>query len=220
MNRRESEQPELLSPRRLEALTDGVYAIAMTVMVLNLAVPSNKDVHTEEQLLASLAGLLNQFTDYFVSFLILGVFWVLNNHQGHLVVRTNLAYLWWNLWVLMMVVLLPFNTALQSAFPTLATAETLFHLNLLAAGAGLYLAWKHAVAAGLTDPSLRPEAVRQSTYLALMLPAFSLVGLPLGLLFPDWSILLYLAMPLALIRLRRRWWLAEKGDRADQCAAP
>lgn len=209
----------LLRPNRLEALSDGVYSIAMTILVLELVVPVPQPSETEAQLAAKLAAMWPQFLNYGVSFIILGVFWVLNTHQSHLVDRTDRVYLWWNLWVLMMVVLVPFNTSLQTGYPDLITAETLFHLNLLAAGMGLYLAWRHACRAGLIALHLKPEEALKASHLALILPLFSVVGLPLGFVLPNGSVLLYLFAPMVLGWANRRWWLKSDDGRRREDGA-
>ena len=64
------------SVERLNALSDGLFAIAMTLIVLDIHVPPQGAVHTETQLLGALAARAPQFATYLMSFLTLGIFWV------------------------------------------------------------------------------------------------------------------------------------------------
>src|SRR5262245_49332733 len=89
---------------RLEAFSDGVIAIIITIMVLELKVPHDH----------SLAGLLAVwpvFSSYVLSFVVVAIYWVNHHHLIHLVKRVNAAVMWSNMNLLLWLSLMPFVTA-------------------------------------------------------------------------------------------------------------
>jgi uncharacterized membrane protein len=88
---------------RLEAFSDGVLAIIITIMVLELKVPHGAE-------LEQLAGLLPIFVSYALSFLYVGIYWNNHHHLLHTVKKVNASILWSNLLLLFFLSLVPFTT--------------------------------------------------------------------------------------------------------------
>ena len=102
---------------RLEAFSDGVIAVIITIIVLELKVPQGSD-------LASLASLLPTFFSYVLSFVFVAIYWNNHHHMLHTVQRVNGAMLWANMHLLFWLSLVPFATAWMAehhfaAWPTL-----------------------------------------------------------------------------------------------------
>jgi uncharacterized membrane protein len=93
-----------MSPGRLEAFSDGVFAIIITIMVLELRPP-------EEATLAGLLALKPVFLSYLLSYVILGIYWNNHHHMIHVTSRVDGAILWANLHLLFWLSLFPFVTA-------------------------------------------------------------------------------------------------------------
>jgi uncharacterized membrane protein len=106
-----------MSKNRLEAFSDGVLAIIITIMVLNFSPPRSAD-------LESLGGLLPTFLSYLLSFVFLGIYWNNHHHLLHAVKRVNGRVLWANLHLLFWLSLVPFATAWigSSRYAALPTA--------------------------------------------------------------------------------------------------
>lgn len=119
-----------MSKARLEAFSDAVIAIAITIMVLELKVPRGEDW-------GSLAPVLSKFLLYVLSFAFLGIYWANHHHMLHMTERVNGRILWANLHLLFWLSLVPFFTGWtgESGFAPLPTA--LYGADLLAAA----LAW-------------------------------------------------------------------------------
>jgi uncharacterized membrane protein len=102
---------------RLEAFSDGVIAILITIMVLELKVPHGTD-------LRSLAPLVPQFLTYVLSYIFLGIYWNNHHHMLHVVERINGKILWANLHLLFWLSLIPFVTGWmgENHFAALPTA--------------------------------------------------------------------------------------------------
>ena len=93
-----------MSKTRLEAFSDGVIAILITIMVLELRPPHGAD-------LVALRGLVPSFLSYLLSFIFLGIYWNNHHHMLNATDRVNGAVLWANLHLLFWLSLVPFGTA-------------------------------------------------------------------------------------------------------------
>jgi TMEM175 potassium channel family protein len=159
---------------RLAALSDGIFAVAMTLLVLDVRVPAETvaHVHSERQLWHALAALAPQLVAYLLSFTMLGTFWLgQQTHLNHFVgVDRQLA--WIHLGFLAGVTLLPFSTSLLAQFTTMRTAIGWYWLNLLLLGLMLAASIGYAGRAGLLKAETTTEerrALRQRIVLAQVL---------------------------------------------------
>ena len=110
---------------RVEAFSDGVLAIIITIMVLELRVPHEAD-------LAALRPLLPTFLSYVLSFIYLGIYWNNHHHLLHLVKRVSGALLWANLHLLFWLSLIPFTTAWMGENHFAAAPTALYGVDLIA----------------------------------------------------------------------------------------
>lgn len=129
---------------RLDALCDGVFAIAMTLLVLELRTPAKELVHSGHDLMIQLQLLGPKFMSYFLSFLILGIFWVAHNSQYVFIKQINRELLWINILYLLFISLVPFSTAILGEFIHLKFAVWIYWFNLLLIGMALLLNWVYA----------------------------------------------------------------------------
>jgi uncharacterized membrane protein len=132
-----------LSPSRIETLCDGVFAIAMTILVLELHVP---DPGPGVDLSARLVALWPKIASYAVSFVILGTLWVGHHYQFHFIRRSDRQLLWINILFLLFVSFLPFATALVGSFPGNRAAVLTYGTTLMGAGLCLVGQWEYATA--------------------------------------------------------------------------
>jgi uncharacterized membrane protein len=137
------------SVERLAALSDGIFAVAMTLLVLDMHLPSAAQVHGERELLVALAGLGPQWVAYGMSFLTLGIFWAGQQTQLNHLAEGTRDLTWIHLGFLFAVTLLPLSTRLLAEFITFRSALLIYWLNILALGAMLYWSWKYATRARL-----------------------------------------------------------------------
>jgi uncharacterized membrane protein len=146
---------------RLAALSDGIFAVAMTLLVLDLHLPSAAQVHVERELLYALGALGPQWIAYLMSFLTLGIFWAGQQTQLNHFSEGNRDLTWIHLGFLFAITLLPLSTRLLADFITYRSALGLYWLNIFVAGAMLYWSWKYATKAGLIKDDT-PAEVRAS----------------------------------------------------------
>jgi uncharacterized membrane protein len=127
----------LLKISRLEGLTDGIFAIAMTIMVLNLHVPSH--IATNNILSTIKGDLFTNLIIYIGSFVILGTHWVAMNFQLGLLDHLNRPYLWTNIFYLMVICVVPFSANLLGAYPHSVDSINFYAINLLCSSLGQFL---------------------------------------------------------------------------------
>jgi uncharacterized membrane protein len=120
---------------RLDALSDGIFGVAMTLLVLTLVVPTAIEVRDAGDLWRALLTLLPNVVTYFMSFMTLGIFWVAQETQLSEVERTDRDYTWIVLTFLLFVTFVPFSTALLAAYyqSWMAVVEYWFNIFLLGA---------------------------------------------------------------------------------------
>jgi uncharacterized membrane protein len=166
---------------RLEAFSDGVIAIIITIMVLELRPPHGTE-------LADLRPLLPVFLSYVLSFVYLGIYWSNHHHMLHVARRVDGAVLWSNLLLLFWLSLVPFTTGWMGENHTSPTPAAVYGLVLLLAGISYYI---------LERSLLRLEGPRSTLA--------SAVGRDLkGKLSP---VAYALAIPLAFVHVRLAWAL-------------
>jgi uncharacterized membrane protein len=149
------------SLERLAALSDGIFAIAMTLLVLDLHTPVAEHIHSERELLVALCSLGPQWLAYGMSFLTLGIFWAGQQTQLNHIGSGTRDLSWIHLGFLLSITLMPFTTHLLAEFITYRTALLFYWLNILASGVMLYWSWAHATHAGLIKDDT-PNEVRGS----------------------------------------------------------
>ena len=113
-----------MTKNRLEAFSDGVIAIIITIMVLELRVPHGED-------LATLAPLWPVFLSYVLSFVYVGIYWNNHHHMLHACTRVNGATLWANLHLLFWLSLFPFVTGWMGENHFAPTPSAVYGLSLI-----------------------------------------------------------------------------------------
>jgi uncharacterized membrane protein len=149
------------SLERLAALSDGIFAVAMTLLVLELHIPTVAQVHGERDLMLALAALGPQWLAYGMSFLTLGIFWAGQQTQLNHLAEGTRDLTWIHLGFLFAITLQLLSTRLLAEFITYRSALLIYWLNILVPGVVLYWSWKYATRAGLIKTDT-PEEVRAS----------------------------------------------------------
>ena len=118
---------------RILALVDGIFAVAMTLLVLDLKLPEGVTLNSDSEVWRQLLAVASRFWTYVLSFIVLGMYWVGHHALFHSVHRVNRTLLWLNLLFLLFVTLVPFSTNLVSGHGNLQIPVVVYGLNLLAA---------------------------------------------------------------------------------------
>ena len=164
------------SLERIAALSDGVFAIAMTLLVLELKVPAHASVHGEMDLLRTLGEAGPHFATYVMSFLTLAIFWSGQQAQLNSLARSDRPYSMIQLAFLAAVAILPFSTSLLGEYITLRTALVIYWLNIALMGAPLYAGWKYAARTTLVKDDLPPEMAQAVERRVIRAQSLYLIG--------------------------------------------
>jgi uncharacterized membrane protein len=180
-----------MSKNRVEAFSDGVFAIVITLLILN--------VHLERQRALTLDALRNLGPDVFafvLSFVIVGVYWVAHHNMLHLIKAVDRRLLWLNLVLLLAVVFVPFPAALLGQHLGNPIAVMLYGVNLMAVNAVGTALWLYAG----SHPDLMTEGVSAATVrFVARLHSAPILVYAVGVILAPWyvaaSVILFVAVP-------------------------
>lgn len=171
-----------VSLARLSALSDGIFAVAMTLLVLGLSVKSASELHlsgspTAQQVWDDVLRPLGpHLLTYLMSFLTLGVFWVGQQTQLNHMHRSNRDFTWIHLAFLLCVSLMPFSTTLVADYITAQVAIVVYWLNIALLGAVLYLSLWYARRASLLKEDVTAEVTAAMQRRIVVYQALYVVG--------------------------------------------
>lgn len=194
-----------LSKHRIEALYDGMFAIAMTILVLGIQVPTDIKVTTPIELIGALNSMRPLFFTYILSFFILATIWINTNYRFQYLKHTDPKNLWLNVIMLMLVVLIPFSTSLMNDYNGLKVAEIFFHLNLLSIGLISYIIYIYVMKNHhLVDKeNFDLSCVTRGKRVSFTLIAIPLIAIIITFWAPRWSTLSYYFIPLVIYLQKR-----------------
>jgi uncharacterized membrane protein len=132
-----------LGMERLLFFSDAVFAIAITLLVLEIRLPSAGETITDEQMLTALAGMGHKFLAYLISFLVIGVFWIGHHRKFRFIKRYDSTLLFLNLIMLMGIAFLPFPSSMISESPT-RVATIFYALTLMVTSVFSLSIWWYA----------------------------------------------------------------------------
>jgi len=171
---------------RVILFSDAVFAIAITLHVIEIRVPSMHDgIASEADLLRAIGQLTPKFLGFLISFVLIGMYWTRHHTLFGYVVDYTPKLLWLNLFFLLSVVLMPFSTGIFGEYSTPSTIHYItplafYVLNLCYSGLMLFFLWRYVgdPANKVSDGSLTPEIARAaktravviSSVFALMIP--------------------------------------------------
>jgi TMEM175 potassium channel family protein len=189
---------------RLAALSDGVFAVAMTLLVVALPLPRNAADLQGRPLSEHLLTLLPQFRAVVISFVVAAAFWRAHHDFFRALVRADRTVAWLNFLLLFAVVLAPLGTHLLGNFPTQSLTVDLYALDLALIGIALLLLWWHAGRhPELLDPAIDRSRIRRTLWAAAWLPLVLLASIPVSWVAPDIAVWTWLLLvPVSLIRPR------------------
>ena len=186
------------SRARLAALSDGVFAVAMTLLVLDLHTPVATAVHSEHDLLAALGEIAPRLLIYLASFMTLGIFWVGQQTQLNMIERSTRDLTWIHLGFLAGVTLMPFSTALMAEFIHLRIALLIYWANILLLGLILFASWRGAVACDLLG-DIEPGLIRAVERRIVVAQSLYAVGAALCVITPLLSLGVIVAIQLVYV---------------------
>jgi uncharacterized membrane protein len=173
------------SLERLVFISDAVFAIAMTLLALDVRLPQGLELRTNADLIAALEVLAPQVLAFVISFVVIGAFWLGHYRTFRVLTRADGRLVWLNLAFLLCIALLPFPTSVVARHGGLAVAVVLYAGFAGITGLLSALVWVYAASvAGLARSTVTPELARHITYMALAVPIIFAVSIPVALVNP------------------------------------
>jgi len=158
---------------RVSALSDGVFAVAITLLVVSIAVPTIRGTVTNAKLAHGLAQIWPHFFSYFLSFVIIGMFWISHHALFTIIRRVDRTLIWLNMFYLLLIVFMPYPTNLLSLFgqtmvATVIYAAVLAAAGLLQAAMAFYATRDHQLVDDEFDPKYAGEYLRNSVVMSVV----------------------------------------------------
>ena len=195
---------------RILALSDGVFAIAITLLVIQIALPATAEA---DVLPSALLRLWPRYLAYVLSFLVIARFWVAHHLAFRLIARYDSMLVWLNLLLLMFVAFLPFPTAVLGQHPGSPVAAVLYAISVILASLASAACWWYASGRG---GLLRPEAgraqVRALRARSLSGPVLLTLSLPIAIFAPYAAEIVWIFV-FPLTRIVFAWFVA--GEREE-----
>ncbi|MDD1680055.1 MAG: TMEM175 family protein [Methanoregula sp.] len=185
-----------ISKNRLETLVDGIFAIAMTLLVLGISPPRPQDSLAQSVLPGMIESLVPQVFLFIVAFLVLALFWLGHHRQFHFVHKIDPVLLWINILILISIVFVPFSTDVAGDYPSVMDAALLFHANMFIVGFLFFVQWRYICRhEHLCEPVLDNALVQEGFYRSVLVPVVAAVGAVLCFVNPPLSLGIYIALP-------------------------
>ncbi|MDP2796692.1 MAG: TMEM175 family protein [Methanoregula sp.] len=192
-----------IAKNRLETMVDTIFAFAMTLLVLGIAMPQLSVSQAATELPGYLAKLLPQFILFIIAFLILAFFWIEHHRQFHYLRNVDPTILRFNIAILIFIVLIPFTTDVSGAYDGVRIAVLLFHANILILG-GLFLGqWMYICKCShLCDAEFDIAKKGYRFWILATVPSVAILGVVVAFFSPPYSLLVYILVPI-IIGIRR-----------------
>lgn len=176
--------------KRLETLVDGIFAIAMTLLVLGLAVPQLNGSLSNTIILNSYYNLIPNFFAMILSFFLLAVFWIGHHRIFNQIEMINNTLLWINVIWLLFIILVPFSASSLGQYGSYMLPNVIFNINMLGIGIFLYLNTYYAIRKNFIKKETIKFKQRKRVNIGFIF--ISLLALFFSFTLPSWSSILYL----------------------------
>jgi uncharacterized membrane protein len=202
---------ETLNKSRLEALSDGIFAFAMTLLVLSLTVPMVSDAEAPLVLPGQLAQIWPEFLLFVIAFFILSGFWLSHHRILSPVMYVDQWVIRINFLILFFVVLIPFTTSVSGDYSHVLEAVLLFHINLLIGSLLLTALWLYIRRNFAILSTEKPGPIDSGLYRSVIIPSVCLLAIAVSFVSPSDSMWSYALIPFLMFFTRQRGFRRKKG---------
>jgi uncharacterized membrane protein len=190
---------------RALGFSDGLFAIAMTLLVVSISVPTLRVAGDEGELLRALDDLTSNFVSFFISFAVIGRYWVAHHQMFSLLRSIDVRLLGLNLVYMAFVAFLPFPTALLGAYFENAIAVAAYAVTVALVSGMEVVLFRYAHGAGLLRVTVGADALRWGTTVSLAPVLFFLASIPVAFLSSKLAVAVWiLNAPFGALMQRRR----------------
>lgn len=183
---------EYMPSKRLETLVDGIFAIAMTLLVLGLAVPHINGQLSNTVIQDSFYGLLPSFYSFILSFFLLAMFWNGHHRIFNHIKRINSTLLWINVIWLLFIVMVPFSASSISQYGIYTFPNVIFNLNMVGIAFFLYLNLYYAHRKSFLHEEVNTIWINYTKRVTAGFIFIALLALVLSYIIPSLSSIVYI----------------------------
>ena len=186
-----------VSTARLETLGDGVFAIVMTLMVLELKIPDWTGEVTNAKVWAYLVQLSPSLFAFGLSFIVLGIFWFAHRLEYVFIGASNRKFIWLNMLFYLSICVFPFSAAMLGHYHANQLVEIMYGLNLIVAVEFIHWSWNYGTSVPeLVIREVPAELKKEIQLLFMLAPAVYMVAIGISFVDATWSFYFYLITPL------------------------
>jgi uncharacterized membrane protein len=191
----------IFSKNRVETFSDGIFAIIITLLILEIKVPHIEDYNSSAELVQALSGLIPKFASWIISFFTIAVIWVNHHKLFKQFKQLDSGIFWWNAVLLLWTSFIPFPTAVMGDYPGNFVSIVLYGAVMaLMALSFTCLRWYVLGKKETLEETVDVQAFRTGTWFSLLFgPVMYLTGIVLGLIHPYLAFAIYLGIPVYFI---------------------
>lgn len=191
----------IFSKSRVEAFSDGIFAIIVTLLVLEIKVPHISDYNSQSELLTALSALFPKFISWIMSFFTVAVIWVNHHKLFKQFKQLDSGIFWWNAVLLLWTSFIPFPTAVLGDYPGNFVSIVLYGIVMALMAASFTCMRYYVLRKGnLLEADVNTELFSKGTKASLIFgPVFYLTGVVAGFISPYLSFAVFLIIPVYFI---------------------
>jgi uncharacterized membrane protein len=204
-----------LGTERIKAFSDGVFSIVITLLVLELRVPTLQSPASGSELMWALVAIWPKILTYAASFIVVGIYWIAHHNFFHYTHRTNRSLLWLNHFYLMSVSLIAFSAGLIGSYPDNKVAVFFYGLNLVMVGICLSAMWAYVMKRHMVNE--QALLIMRATRVIVAIPiALYFLAMLAAFVNTRVSLALFVLVPLIYVTPGALEWVLEKSARAAE----
>ena len=208
---------EQLGLERIVFFSDAVMAIAITLLAIDIRVPQVDPSAAPQQLVASLSAIRPHFLTFFISFIVIGIYWISHHRYFGYIKRYDTWLILLNFLFLFFIVCMPFLAGLLGQYVFVPIALILYTLAIAALGFSMALIWWYASRHHrLIDADFSPETIRTINIRLFVAPLMFLVAIPFAYVSSTAVIVVWWLSPFAVLLATRVWGRPPGSGRAGR----
>ena len=202
-----------LQLERIVFFSDAVFAIAITLLIIEVKVPHLEHAASNRDFLVAVAQLIPKFIGYFFSFLVVGAYWIGHHRVYGMIVDWNYGLVWRNVFFLMAIAFMPFSSAFFSEYFTELVPMVLYALTFAVAGLLEINQVRYAARNGLLDPTIPRAETQHIMWRMSVLPVAALAAIAIGSIKPMFAGFAFMLIPIAHRMIKSKF---NTGDAAPE----
>ncbi len=190
----------IMTTRRIENLSDSIFAFSMTLLVMNFTFPGGGVPINDSQVTQLFLKEISKFDRYALTFILLAILWITHHQQFHHIKRTDRRFLWIQVAILLFIVMVPFTAAWMSAYSSFHITNLVFDLNLFILGFLFLVSWLYAThKRRLVEQDIDQRFVRAGIIRAIISCLVALVAIICSFFHPGWSNYAFILTPVLMM---------------------